>query len=187
MIDVAYYLSRASDFQLHPLGFYYLREAVGDISHRRLHIWDDHGTLSQENDRHSHSFEIRSEVLIGCLCSEVLSFAEAFEGAEQEYQVFHEKSHSRIAATGRRGSLELVCKFETPAGAQYNLNAGVVHRIVVQQRPCVTMLTTIEKGAPIFVYGAKPEEQPFDRRRVNAQELARVTAILKSLDRPREN
>lgn len=181
MINVDYYLSRAPNFQRHPLGFYYLRDAVDNTVHRRLHVWDDQDTLIQENDRHSHSFEIQSQVLTGRLGSEIYTFVETPDGADDEYQVSYGSTHSRIVATGRRGRLALTSKFETPAGARYNLSAGVVHRITVWQRPCVTLLTTIEKGAPIYVYGNNPSEPPFERRRVNEQELVRITAILQSL------
>lgn len=44
---------RASDFRLHPLGFFYLQDAVGEGRTRRVHVWLTDGPDRPENDRTS--------------------------------------------------------------------------------------------------------------------------------------
>lgn len=54
---------RANQFRLHPLGFYFLQDPIGEGRTRRLHVWLPGGPPAPDNDRHQHSFDIESFVV----------------------------------------------------------------------------------------------------------------------------
>lgn len=163
MKELAEAAQRASDFRLHPLGFFYLQDAVGEGRTRRVHVWLPDGPDRPENDRHQHSFDIESIVIAGRMHSELFRFEEEAEGAEAEYAVTYDGQESILTPSGRRGQFLPIASFETAAGASYRLEAGVIHRVVVIARPCITVVRIFERRIPIFSYGHEDEEA-FDRR-----------------------
>jgi hypothetical protein len=66
-------------------------------------------------------------------------------------------------------------------GSSYFLQAGTIHRVIVTERPCVTMLMTQERHIEIFAYGNEINETPFERRLVNLTEAEKVTKILDTI------
>ena len=74
--------------------------------------------------------------------------------------------------------LDTIGSFETAAGTRYRLEAGVIHRVAVVAVPCVTVLTTIERGIPIYSYGPSDEKQPFVRRFAKSDEVRRIVGTL---------
>jgi hypothetical protein len=130
------------------------------------------------NDRHQHSFEIYSNVRMGCMRSEIYRFTEKPDGAEHEFAVRYEKGCSTLTPTGRTGVLEAIAAFESRAGSSYSLNAGIIHRVSVLVRPCITFLTTVERSVPIFSYGNDVEEPAFERRFVNDAETDEIVRLL---------
>ncbi len=169
---------RVEEFRLHPLGFFYLQDKVGQDITQRIHVWLPDGTDRLENDRHSHSYDIESLVVIGKMRSELFRFRPTAEGTDLEFVVSYESGKSILRPTGKLGVLDAVVSFETQASARYLLRAGVIHRVTVDEVPCVTVLTTFERGAPIYSYGVANEEQPFLRRAVKQEEIRKIVTTL---------
>jgi hypothetical protein len=181
MMDAAVVAERAGEFRAHPLGFFYLQDSVGEGISHRVHVWLPEGPDRPENDRHQHSFDIHSIIRLGRMRSELFRFVEVAGGGETEFLVAYGKADSALSPTGRSGRLETMTMFESSAGDRYFLEAGTVHRVAVIERPCVTFLKTVERGAPIFSYGRDEKEAPFDRRLVSSAERDRIAALLSSV------
>lgn len=178
MIELENALRHAKHFRLHPLGFYYLQTELSDGVKRRIHVWLPSGPSAAENERHQHSFRIDSLVALGRMRSEIFHFELTVDGEVIEFAVSYEDGKSRLRKTGRLGELRLLAAFETNSGNKYSLEAGVIHRITIEQSPCVTILTTTERGIPICSYGVAREEQPFIRRIVDANETSQIARVL---------
>jgi hypothetical protein len=171
---------RVDSFRLHPLGFFYLQDVRGVESAQRVHVWLPNGPEGLVNDLHQHSFDIESLVVTGRMRSELFRFRETTEGGKTEFAVSYEVGKSLVRPTGRRGMLDALASFETIAGARYRLEAGVIHRVIVDVRPCVSVLTTTERGAPIYSYGVAKED-PFLRRAPQPEEAHSIAAVLHDL------
>nr|WMC98908.1 hypothetical protein RAR13_09510 [Aminobacter aminovorans] len=154
---------RVREFRLHPLGFFYLQVGEGEGRAQRVHVWLPGGPDRPENDRHQHSFDIDSLVVAGRMRSELFSFEEVEGGPEAEFAVAYEGKASILSPSGRKGQLLPIVSFDTVAGATYRLEAGVIHRVAVTERPCITLVQTQERHIPIFSYGHE-DEATFDRR-----------------------
>lgn len=154
---------RVGDFRLHPLGFFYLQDSAGEGRTQRVHVWLPDGPDRPENDRHQHSFDIESLVIAGRMRSDLFRFEEEESGPEEEYAVTYEGNASILSPSGRRGRLLPITSFETVAGATYRLEAGVIHRVAVVERPCISVVQTLERRIPIYSYG-HADEAAFDRR-----------------------
>jgi hypothetical protein len=164
---------RVSDFQLHPLGFFYLQDALGDGSTRRIHVWLPNGPDRPENDRHQHTFDFESFVVTGRIRNELFQFAEEVNGPETEFSVTYEGQRSIVTPSGRRGRLLPIAYFDLMEGASYRLEAGVIHRAAVITRPCITLLKTFDRRIPVFVYG-HVEEGSFKRRVCTEEEATQI-------------
>ena len=169
---------RSDQFRLHPLGFFYLQGKAEHGLSRRVHVWLEDDTGGGKNDRHLHSYDIVSHVVAGAQCSELYRFDPTTDGTESEFVVSYRADESISQATGRRGILLAVGYFETTAGASYWLKAGVIHRVRVKVRPCVTVVRTWDRGVPILVYGGDNEKRPFVRRIVTPEEARRIATIV---------
>lgn len=180
MTKLAAAIARAKEFRLHPLGFFYLLDSLDERSARRIHVWTDEGTDRPENDRHQHSFDIHSMIVAGRMRSELFRFVETPDGEQDEFTVSYKDGRSILSPTGRKGNLELISTFESSAGNSYFLQAGVIHRVAVMDRPCVTVLSTVECGIPIYSYGSDAAEPPFERRHVNEAEAAEIVRTLQT-------
>lgn len=163
MIELIETARRAREFRLHPLGFFYLQDAIGGGMTRRVHVWLPDGPDRPENDRHQHSFDIESFVVAGRMRSELFQFQELAEGPDVEYSVTYEGQESILKPSGRAGKLFPIASFETAAGSGYRLEAGAIHRVAVMQKPCISVVRTLERGIPILSYGNE-DEPAFDRR-----------------------
>lgn len=172
---------RTEEFQLHPLGFFYIQDDADDGVTQRVHVWLPDSPDRPENDRHQHTFDIESLVMAGGMRSELFQFTQTPDGPDHEFAVSYEMQESVLSPTGKCGVLERIATFETKAGAHYRLEAGVIHRVVVTAKPCVTVVTTTEQGIPIYVYGSDEDEQPFERRTANPDEVSKITAVLADL------
>jgi hypothetical protein len=181
MPDLRNARQRVTEFRLQPLGFYYLHDDQADGASHRMHIWLPEGPDSPENDRHQHKFDMRSQVLCGSLESNVFQFVEIPGGEEIEFEVTYARGHSGLRDTGRVGQLESICTFKTPAGGSYFLKAGIIHRALPVERPCVTMLTAQDRDIRVFAYGKDETEAPSERRRVNAREAAQIADLLDTI------
>ncbi|MER9074461.1 hypothetical protein NKH80_16850 [Mesorhizobium sp. M0904] len=183
MMDVAAAVARSADFRAHPLGFYYLQESQCDGASHRVHVWLPGRSDSPENDRHQHSFDIHSIVRLGRIRSEMFRFVEMPDGEEREFVVVYGKAESTLSPTGRLGKLEAMTMFDSSTGDSYFLQAGIIHRVGVVERPCVTFLKTVERGAPILSYGRETREPPFDRRPVTPAEQEQIATALQAADK----
>ena len=172
---------RVEEFRLHPLGFFYLQDKVGEGITQRVHVWLPEGPDRLENDCHSHSYDIESLVVVGKMHSELFRFKQTANGTEMEFAVSYKSGKSILQPTGKRGELDMVASFETRASARYLLKAGVIHRVTVSEVPCVTVLTTSERRAIIYSYGVSDDEQPFPRRVVEQEEVHRIRDTLESV------
>lgn len=181
MNEIVAAISRVGDFRLHPFGFFYLVQSRENGLNRRVHVWTKRGVQTRANDRHQHSFDIQSTILLGRIRSEVFCFYEKPNGREREFEVRYDGKSSRVSATGRSGILKLVTSFESREGTSYCLRAGVIHRAVVIVRPCVTCLTTQERGFPTLSYGANTEETGSKRRNVSLTEKDEIAQVLELL------
>jgi hypothetical protein len=112
--------------------------------------------------------------------SELFRFVEMPEGDEREFMVVYGKAESTLSPTGRLGKLHMATMFESSAGDSYFLQAGIIHRVGVVERPCVTFLKTVERGAPILSYGKETREAPFDRRQVTSGEREQIATVLRA-------
>lgn len=173
-------LNQVENFLLHPLGFFYLRSPSDDGVSKRLHVWLPDGAANPENDRHSHSFNLSSTVAAGRLLNELYRFEVDAAGIETEYEVSYSKNISQIQPTGRRGDLLVEARFETLPGSTYYIEAGVVHRATVLERPCVTIVETVERSKNILTYGNQGEP-PFIRRSCNAVEMEQIKKCLEDI------
>lgn len=173
-------LDQVESFLLHPLGFFYLRSPSDDGVSNRLHIWLPDGAAGPENDRHSHSFSLRSKVAAGRVLNELYRFEVDVAGLETEYEVSYGKNVSQLQPTGRRGTLLVEASFEALSGSTYYLEAGVIHRATVLDRPCVTIVETVERSKNILAYGNNGEP-PFNRRRCNAVEMEQIKNCLEDI------
>ena len=180
MTDIATAMHRSGEFRLHPLGFFYLQDRLSIDTIRRIHIWLSDELEHPELDRHQHSYDIRSRVVLGSLRSELFQFKQCSDRIVQEFAVTYEGGRSILSPTGRTGDLELFSAFESAAGTSYDLKAGVIHRVVVAERPCVTMLMTKERGIPIYSYGEQASETPFARRLANTGEANQIKELLRT-------
>lgn len=181
--DLSEVARRVAEFRLHPLGFFYLLDDVGQGVTRRVHVWLPDRTSRVDNDCHQHSFDIESLVVVGKMHSDLYRFRVTSDGSELEFAVNYEAGKSMLQPTGRRGVLDLIASFETGTGDRYQLAAGVVHRVLVKERPCVSILTTSERKIPIYSYGVA-NEQPFVRRRPNREEAFAITAVISAARLP---
>ena len=181
LIQAAY---RVREFRIHPLGFFYLKDSVGEGLARRIHVWLADSPVMATNHLHLHSFEIKSVVVVGKLRNELFRYRETVEGVFIEFEVSYEEGKSILRRTGRFGELDGIGSFETVAGARYHLEAGVLHRVTVNAAPCVTVSFTIERGVRICSYGLTEEEQPFVRRLVTREEADQIAAALDNVLHP---
>ena len=171
---------RGEEFRLHPLGFYYFKTLVETGVWRRYHIWLPKYSVGIDNDRHQHSFDIRSQVLFGRLRSELFDFHESPCGTEYEFSVKYENNRSILSPTGRVGELVSLSAFENIASTSYFLRAGVIHQVSILEVPCVTVLTTEERGISIHSYGQEQSEPPFERRLANGDEAKQIGEVLRN-------
>jgi hypothetical protein len=181
MNDTVAAIEKIEHFRLHLLGFFYLLQSQGNGWSRRVHVWlpeTERTVQNVANDRHQHSFDIHSTVRMGCMRSEIFRFTESPEGSEREFKVTYGNDRSSVSPTGRTGVLEITAFFESNAGSCYFLKAGVIHRVSITVRPCITFLTTEEHGVPIFSYGDDPEEPAFERRLANPAEKDEIVRLL---------
>src|SRR4029079_11598890 len=131
MIEISDMISKAGEFRLHPLGFFYFVQRRANGVTRRVHVWSRTEFQRRANDRHQHSFDIYSTVLMGRIRSDILLFTEKVDGGEREFRVRYDDKRSSLSATGRRGALELITSFEGTAGTNYFLKAGAIHRVSI--------------------------------------------------------
>ncbi|MBY5751419.1 hypothetical protein [Rhizobium leguminosarum] len=181
MITTNQALARIQEFRLHPLGFFYLRSNAVNGTSSRFHIWPSREFGVPDNECHQHTFDIRSSILAGRMKSELFTFNPSAGGREREFAVEYDIAKSSLRPTGRSGVLERICEFDSHAGASYFLQAGVIHRVSIMQRPCVTALATVDRGIEIFSYGQDVAEAPFDRRLVDSSEIDEIGNILRAL------
>ncbi|RWE68080.1 hypothetical protein [Mesorhizobium sp.] len=179
MNDIGTVIERIGEFRTHPLGFFYLLDKGVEGMSARVHVWLPAGSDRPENDRHQHSFDIHSTVRLGRMQSELFHFLETPGRGEQEFSVSYLDGKSILSATGRSGFLDPISRFDSRAGDSYFLQAGVIHRVAVVDRPCVTVLQTFEKGIPIYSYGSDAEEAPFERRLADVYEKDELMRVLK--------
>lgn len=166
-----------SDFHLHPLGFYYLQAHSSATGACRIHVWLNE-SRSYAHKIHSHSFDIESRVVSGGLKSDIFEFVQQTNGKYFEYAVTYEGDKSELIPTQRRGDLVRCCTFISTEGDKYFLRAGLVHEVSTVRVPCITVFTSIERGADIRSYGDERPEIPFVRRPVNPQEIERLREVL---------
>ena len=166
------------EFRLHPLGFFYLKNDIGQGTARRVHVWLPDSIDLRENYLHLHSFDIDSFVVFGKMRSELFRFREAADGRILEFGVSYKAGKSILRRTGKRGELDAIGSFETASGERYHLRAGVIHGATVNATPCVTVLTTTERGIPIYSYGLADEGRPFVRRVAKREEAYGIAAAL---------
>lgn len=178
MKDLRDAVCQSDKFRLHPLGFFYLSGTTEQGLSRRVHVWLDGDTGRRANECHLHSYDIVSLAVAGVLRSELFLFDPTTDGTDVEFVVSYRADESISRPTGRRGILSPVGSFETATGASYWLKAGVIHRVQVKTRPCVTVLRTWERGVPIFVYGSDNEKRPFSRRLATPEEAQRISEAL---------
>lgn len=174
-------VQRAAEFRRHPLGFFYLQERATEGVMYRVHVWLPDDKAVMDNDRHQHAYMLNSRVKIGRLKNELFRFRETADGPEKEFLVTYEKARSKLSPTGRIGSLDCIAVFETTAGSSYILEAGVIHRVNVLHRPCVTFVQTTDRRIEIFSYGTAEEEAPFDRNLATLADIKRLELVLAEL------
>ncbi|MYA60689.1 MAG: hypothetical protein F4X40_09100 [Chloroflexi bacterium] len=168
----------AEEFRVHPLGFFFLKYCAGNEQARRIHVWLGNNATRTTNQLHLHSFDIESVVVVGKIRNELFRYRETAGGAVMEFEVSYNDGKSLLRRTGSVGELDPMGSFETPAGSWYRLEAGVIHRVIVEEAPCVTLVSTIERGTRICSYGLTDEEQPCVRRMVNREEVSQIAAAL---------
>lgn len=170
-------VNHAHEFRLHPLGFFYLQDGAVDGRSKRVHVWLPIGLEWPDNDRHQHSYDIESLVVAGRMRSYLFSFNEEDGGPDLEFAVSYEGTASVQSPSGRSGRLVPIASFETVPGASYRLEAGVIHRVEVVERPCITLVQTQERNIPVFTYG-HDNEATFVRRTCTESEAEQIRSQL---------
>jgi hypothetical protein len=182
MVDVTCHLKRAlntvSEFQRHPLGFFYLRTEACTARSVRVHVWVQGEDQLPENAFHTHSYDIYSNVIIGGMSTGIYEFTPHGDGNTFEFQVDYTTGGSKLAPTGRRGSLDQICRFSSISGSSYRLSAGRIHRVTVFEKPCVTVLETVERDKKVFSYGEDLREPEFEREYIDERNIERIRRIL---------
>lgn len=163
------------DFQVHPLGFYYLVLKTG-ASTSRIHVYVNTNEVTQNNDWHTHEFDLRSKVLVGSLHNEIGQFSVCQDGAISEYCVEYDGDESTLRPTGNSGKIESIVSFSTGLGHEYSIRAGTIHRAIGTFFPCVTQVDMKHHGGKVLSYGL--DETPFKRRKVTADEISIIYKIL---------
>jgi hypothetical protein len=181
MTDFNFYIKNLAFFKVHPLGFFYFENKIDERRKARLHVWDSVMKWSDDNEYHTHSFDIHSKVLLGTLNSKLFNFKCCINGDVKEYKVSYENNTSKLFETGRKGFLEKFVEFETNISNSYNLSAGIIHVVNVIHRPCVTHLETVEQSKDIFVYGNTNADSEFQRRYINDDEKGRLKEVIGNL------
>ncbi len=171
-------VERAERFRLHPLGFFYLQDEVNISVKRRIHVWLPDGGEGSQKDKHVHSFDVESVVVVGRMRSQLFEFIESTGGDTAEFLVSYDGTVSILKPTGKRGRLKIVASFETSAGGSYRLAAGMIHRVQADTMPCVTMVKTYERGCPIYTYGIDNNIQSVVRRAVTREEARSIAFAL---------
>ena len=166
---------RIIDFQVHPLGFYYLVLSSGEVT-TRLHVYTDTVDFSRDNEWHTHEFDLNSEVVVGALQNSIGRFIAGQGKPVQEFVVRYEADRSTLEATGNWGEISELVEFTTSAGKTYSIKAGTIHRVMSVETPCVTHVRMRHHGGDILSYGTA--ETPFERRQVNADEVCKIYEIL---------
>lgn len=181
-MDIAKLIAgRVKEFQLHPLGFFYLYLADRGDMKERVHVWTSDLGIA-DNEYHSHSFDISSKILKGKMRTGVYSFLENKFGKFYQYTVSYQNSESKLERTEVRGSLEVSVEFDNSPGTEYFLSAGIIHKVQILSAPCISVLKTYEKNKEIFSYGeTKDIEPPFTRRLVNNSEADEISEVLASV------
>ena len=173
-----YAVCSVSRFQLHPLGFYFLKRQAEVNLVQRVHVWLSPMDNLLTNDMHMHSYDLDSSVVLGKLRNELLEFTEDAHGSILEFLVSYNGSESALNSTGRRGTIRTIDAFNTNTGNRYCLRAGRIHRALAVTIPSVTILNTREQGHPIYSYGPSQVTRPFYRRDVGRLETKGIEAAL---------
>lgn len=184
MRELADAIERKQEFRIHPLGFYFLQDYISSTKRatRRIHVWLSNGPNRPANDQHTHAFDLESLVVTGTLRNELFQFKENKHGSTTEFKVSYRSSESTLNPTGRRGNLEQLASFITLPGSRYQLKAGVIHRAVTLDLPCVSVLSTHLCEDPIiYSYGTSAEDRPFLRRFVDHDEASKIACILEEI------
>ena len=169
-------IRHASEFRVHPLGFFYLEESVGPGRTRRIHVWlPGEPTRPEIATCHSHAFDVESVVLIGRLENVVFEFVQKPGGPIHQLEVLYTGDRSGLVPTGRTGTLRVVASFfSSPSEESYSIRAGVIHRADAVRRPCVTVLRTTRQFEQSYSYGTGTPERAFDRRIVTPGEARSI-------------
>lgn len=178
-IEIA--IENIESFKRHPLGFFYWASDKSEIEKQRVHIWLPDQLIEPENNCHQHSFDIESKILMGRMKSTKFKFTERIGGAQKEFKVEYNDTNSALLPTGRSGGLSVISDEEYAAGDQYSLFSGEIHKVSILEKPCVTILTTVERYKPVFAYGEDNEEPTFDRKKVNANEINEIFRVFENL------
>jgi hypothetical protein len=138
-------IANINRFKKHPLGFYYLNSQ--SLADTRVHVWLSlFRNETIQNDRHLHSYDINSLILLGRMKNTLFSFIPRCAGEIQEFEVHYDQSKSRLVPTGRSGELIRISEFESLPDCSYWLDAGTIHRVSILERPCVTVVRMTERN-----------------------------------------
>ena len=178
MTHLPHIAERGHEFRVHPLGYFFLQDEMSPGNSSRIHVWLDVRASSINNVWHQHSYDISSRLVTGKMRNELFNFVEREDGKIFEFLLRYESNQSMLNPTGRRGELRRMSAFEIIGGAQYWLEAGVIHRVLVDVVPCISIVSVTEQGAPLYSYGPCLVEPPFTRRFVDVVEADRISAAL---------
>ena len=176
--ELRHAIHHVREFKKHPFGFSYFQNKIGRGIYTRVHVWFEPVEDRPPNDSHQHSYVLESKVVLGQLANELFRFQDSKKGSVLEFAVSYEYGEATLRSTGRSGLLAPIASFVTSCGGQYRLEAGVIHRVSMEVIPSVTVVTTIERGMPVFAYGPGDVERPFLRRIVDSAEAARIESVI---------
>ena len=176
--ELRHAIEHIREFRKHPFGFSYFQNRICRDIYTRVHVWFETVEDRPPNEFHQHSYVLESRVVLGQLVNDLFRFQDSEKGPILEFAVSYQNGGATLRSTGRSGLLAPIASFITSCGGQYRLEAGVIHRVRVGVIPSVTVVTTIERGMPVFAYGPGDEERPFVRRKVDSSEAARIESVI---------
>lgn len=173
------FLSNIRSAQLHPLGFYYIKENYSENEVFRFHLWPSGSTIPEsqiDSDIHDHVFELNSAIIIGEMGHETFRFKPDAEGEFEIATVTYNGFHSKMARDGTRGSVSVIDDAKFSAGQVYRLPAYTIHRARPITLPTATLVLAVTKTDSIPPTIVMPhtaqEPPPFERRLLNDEEMA---------------
>ncbi|AEU34959.1 hypothetical protein [Granulicella mallensis] len=168
----------------HPLGFIHGELMSYKHAAVRLHIWDSIERVMQEPRWfiHTHTFDLKSIVLTGCLTNRLYAWSEAeLSPNKRLYKITYAGEVSRLEATDQLGRCEPLSSEDVNTSQTYSVDFGEFHNTFVPEGVfTATIALTIKRPGNPLVVGATNGEPSYSysRRELNPEDQDRIVKEL---------